>query len=95
MTGRNYLVVVLRLIVYPLMILAALKLTGTAGMLEDGKNILMVLYLACITPACATVTSMAQLYDSDAAESSMFYVLTTICSIVSMPVMIFLYEMVI
>lgn len=95
MTGRNYLVVVLRLTVYPLMILAVLKLTGAAGMIADGKNILMVLYLACITPACATVTSMAQLYDSDAAESSMFYVLTTICSIVSMPVMIFLYEMVI
>lgn len=95
MTKRNYWIVILRLIIYPLIILAAMKLSGAAGMVEDGKNILMIVYLACITPACATVTSMAQLYDSDAAESSMFYVLTTICSIVSMPVMILLYTMII
>ena len=95
MTGRNYLVVLLRLFVYPVIILAVFKLSGAAGMIPDGKNILMIVYLACITPACATVTSMAQLYDSNAAESSMFYVLTTICSIISMPVMIFIYTMVI
>ena len=95
MTGRNYLVVLLRLFVYPVIILAVFKLSGAAGMIPDGKNILMIVYLACITPACATVTSMAQLYDSNAAESSMFYVLTTICSIISMPVMIFVYTMVI
>ena len=95
MTGRNYLVVLLRLIVYPVIILAVFKLSGAAGMIPDGKNILMIVYLACITPACATVTSMAQLYDREAAESSMFYVLTTICSIISMPVMIFVYTMVI
>lgn len=95
MTKRNYWIVILRLMIYPLIILAAMKLSGAAGMVEDGKNILMIVYLACITPACATVTSMAQLYDSDAAESSMFYVLTTICSIVSMPVMILLYTMII
>ena len=95
MTGRNYLVVLLRLFVYPVIMLAVFKLFGAAGMIPDGKNILMIVYLACITPACATVTSMAQLYDSNAAESSMFYVLTTICSIISMPVMIFVYTMVI
>ena len=109
MTGRNYLVVLLRLFVDPGILLAGFKLSGAAstpvntgtalsgaaGMILDGKNILMIVYLACITPACATVTSMAQLYDSNAAESSMFYVLTTICSIISMPVMIFVYTMVI
>ena len=89
MTGRNYLVVLLRLFVYPVIILAVFKLSGAAGMIPDGKNILMIVYLACITPACATVTSMAQLYDSNAAESSMFYVLTTICSIISMLCRIF------
>ena len=31
-----------------------------------------------ITPACATVTSMAQLYDKDAAYASSLYVLTTL-----------------
>ena len=44
-------------------------------------------------PACATVTSMAQLYDKDAAYASSLYVLTTLLSIVTMPVMVGSYEM--
>ena len=43
--------------------------------------------------ACATVTSMAQLYDKDAAYASSLYVLTTLLSIVTMPVMVGSYEM--
>ena len=53
----------------------------------------MTVYLAAITPACTTVTSMAQLYDRDAAHSSALYVLTTLLSIVSMPVMIGLFDL--
>ena len=40
-----------------------------------------------------SVTSMAQLYDRDAAHSSALYVLTTLLSIVSMPVMIGLFDL--
>ena len=36
------------------------------------------------TPACATVTSMAQLYDRDASHSSAIYVLSTLLSILTM-----------
>ena len=54
--------------------------------------LLMKVYLACVTPACASVTSMAQLYDKDAAYASSLYVLTTLLSIVTMPVMVYLYE---
>ena len=91
--SRNYMAVFLRLILCPLIILIIIKLTGTAAIISDGKNILLTVYLACITPACATVTSLAQLYDKDAAYSSTLYVLTTICSILTMPVMILLYSL--
>lgn len=87
----NYKTVLLRLVVYPLALLGLMKLVHAAGMVADGKNILLTVYLACITPACATVTSMAQLYHKDAAKSSVLYVLTTIFSIVTMPIMIGLY----
>lgn len=40
-----------------------------------------------------TVTLMAQLYDKDAAYASSLYVLTTLVSIATMPVMEGLYEM--
>lgn len=46
-----------------------------------------------ITPSCATVTSMAQLYNRDAAHSSALYVLNTLLSIMTMPLMIGLFDM--
>ena len=90
-TPRNYLPVLLRLLAFPLVTVLLLRAAGAAGWIADGKNILMIVYLACITPACATVTSLAQLYDRNAAYSSALYVLTTLLSIVTMPVMIGVY----
>ena len=43
--------------------------------------------------ACATVTSMAQLYDREASHSSAIYVLSTLLSILTMPLMIGLFEL--
>ncbi len=88
----NYIPAVLRLIIYPLIVLAILRLTGASGMIAGGKPILMTVYLAAITPACATVTSLAQLYTKKAAHSSALYVLSTLCCIITMPVMIGLFD---
>ena len=85
---RNYVSTVLRLIVYPVFILILMKLIYTFAGLNDSKQILLTGYIASITPACATVTSIAQLYDKDAAYASALYVLTTLLSIVTMPVMV-------
>ena len=90
---RNYVSTVLRLIVYPIFILILMKMINTFAGLNDSKQILLIVYIASITPACATVTSMAQLYDKDAAYASSLYVLTTLLSIVTMPVMVGMYEM--
>ena len=90
---RNYVSTVLRLIVYPIFVLILMKLIYTFTGLNDSKQILLTVYIASITPACATVTSMAQLYDKDAAYASSLYVLTTLLSIVTMPVMVGMYEM--
>ena len=92
-TRRNYLPTVLRLVVCPLVVLVLLWVCHASSWVADGKNILMTVYLAAITPACATVTSMAQLYDRDAAHSSALYVLTTLLSIITMPVMIGLFDL--
>ena len=84
---------ILRLIVYPIFVLILMKLIHTFAGINDSKQILLTVYIASITPACATVTSMAQLYDKDAAYASSLYVLTTLLSIVTMPVMVGMYEM--
>ena len=91
---RIYLSATLRLFIYPVFVLGLMKVIQTFASIQDSKQILLTVYLASITPACATVTSMAQLYDKDAAYSSSLYVLTTLLSIATMPVMVGLFEMV-
>lgn len=91
-TTRNYLSTFIRLIICPLLVLALFILTNAAGFVDDGKNILMTVYLASITPACATITSMAQLYKKDAVHASALYVVSTIFSIITMPIMIGLFD---
>ena len=90
---RNYLSVALRLLLYPVLGLFLMKAIQIVVNLENSSQILLTVYLAWVTPACASVTSMAQLYDKDAAYASSLYVLTTLLSIVTMPVMVYLYEM--
>ena len=77
---RNYVSTVLRLVIYPIFILILMKMINTFAGVNDSKQILLTVYIASITPACATVTSMAQLYDKDAAYASSLYVLTTLLS---------------
>ena len=89
----NYLSVAFRLLLYPVLGLFLMKVIQIVVNLENSSQILLTVYLACVTPACASVTSMAQLYDKDAAYASSLYVLTTLLSIVTMPVMVYLYEM--
>lgn len=91
---RSYLSAALRLFIYPVFVLGLMKVIQTFASIQDSKQILLTVYLASITPACATVTSMAQLYDKDAAYSSSLYVLTTLLSSATMPVMVGLFEMV-
>ena len=90
---RNYLSAALRLLIYPVLSLAVMKIISLFAPGSDFKQILVTVYLASVTPACTTVTSMAQLYDKDAGYASSLYVLTTLLSIVTMPVMVYLYEM--
>lgn len=89
---RNYLSAALRLLVYPVLALVIMKIISLFAPVSDFKQILLTVYLASVTPACTTVSSMAQLYDKDAAYSSSLYVLTTLLSIVTMPMMMYLYE---
>ena len=87
--------VLLRLIICPIITVLLLRVIGAASWIPDGHSILLTVYLACITPACATVTSMAQLYDRDAEYSSALYVLTTLFSILTMPLMVWVFEVLI
>lgn len=92
---RHYFTAALRLIAAPLILLALFKLCGASLLTAEWKKILLVVYLACVTPAAVIVTSMTQLYRGDAGSTGILYVLTTLLSIFTMPLLIGLFELVI
>lgn len=92
---RLWLVVFLRLIGLPLVILAVMALTHAAYLVENGTQILLISFLAAISPPASSVTQMAQVYDNDALYASAINVAGTLCCIATMPAMIWLFSAVI
>jgi hypothetical protein len=89
--SRVYIVAVLRLIVCPAVVLLAIKLSGAAAWLSNADTILFISFLACTTPASATITQMAQVYGKNAKEASSVNIVTTLVCLVTMPIIASLY----
>lgn len=92
---RLYFITFLRLIVYPLIALAVLFISHMAYLVPDGKMILLVTFLALLTPSASTVTQMAQVYNEDSEYAGAIGVITTLLCIFTMPLLVFLYQAVI
>ena len=89
--SRIYLITILKMVVTPLLILLFLKYLPLASMVKDGKTILLISLMAVITPSATTVVQLAQLYDQDPVYASTINVMTTLVSIITMPLMVMLY----
>ena len=92
---RLYFVSLLRMVVVPLIALLLIKLSHLAGIYQDAPKIMLIVLLAVITPSASTVTQMCQVYGNDSKYASAINVITTLSAIVTMPVMVFLFENVI
>ena len=86
-------VAALRLVAVPLVLVALLRMSGLSALAENGGTILLVSLLAASTPSAATLTQMAQLYDREAEYASAIYVVTTLLCIVTMPILVGIYQM--
>ena len=93
--GRKRLIypVLFRLVVFPLITVALLKFTGIASFSPIGTSVLLITLLAASAPAASTLNQMAQIYDRDAGYASSINVVSTLCCIVTMPIMVALYLM--
>ncbi len=91
--GRVYFITFLRLIAVPVMALLLLKLSGLVNGSPDGKKLLLIVFLAVITPSASTVTQMCQVYGNDSKYASAINVMTTLASIITMPAMVLLFQM--
>ena len=86
-------VAALRLVVFPLAVLVLLKYSGLAALAPNGETILLVSFLAAATPAASTVTQMAQVYGPDGTYAGAINVSTTLLCIITMPLLITLYQL--
>ena len=86
--GRVYFITFLRLIAVPAVALLLLKVSGLVNGSPDGKKLLLIVFLAVITPSASTITQMCQVYGNDSQYASAINVMTTLFSIVTMPLMV-------
>ena len=92
--GRVYFITFLRLIAVPAVALLLLKVSGLVNGSPDGKKLLLIVFLAVITPSASTITHMCLLYGNDSQYASAINVMTTLFSIVTMPLMVLLFQMI-
>ena len=82
----------LRLVGYPLVVMVLLKYSGLARLAPNGETILLVSFLAAITPSASAVTQIAQVYGSEGEYAGSINVVTTLLCIITMPLIIALYQ---
>ena len=90
--SRVLVVTLNRLIVYPLIMLAIFLLLRLNTLLPGSQQIVMITLLGAGAPTGVVITQIAQLYDKEADHASLIGVFTMLCSIVTMPTLIWVYE---
>ena len=91
---KIYRVIAARMLIYPCVMLGVLKLF-TLLPVSNIENILLISFLASITPAATSVLQFAQIYDQDAEYATAINIFTTTVCVITMPLFVALFEFVI
>lgn len=89
---RIYFVAIIRLIIYPLIILIIVRLLSNVPIVNANK-ILLISFLASTTPSATTVMQFAQINCKDTDFAVAINVFTTVLCIVTMPLLVTLYNL--
>lgn len=79
-----YPFVLIRLFIFPAMIWVILKMLNMAGVIDE--IVMAVVLILSSTPAAALTTMFAELFDGDSPYAGKLVALTTLLSVVTMPV---------
>ena len=90
---RVYFIAAVRMLLCPILTIAFLRFSGITTLVPDGANVLLVTLLAAGAPAASMVTQLTQIYGLNAQYASAINVVTTLCCIVTMPLMVLLYQL--
>lgn len=89
---RVYFVSFFRLIIVPVIALFLIKCSQLSTFSSNGNKLMMIVFLSIITPSASTVTQMCQVYGNDSQYASAINVVTTLLAIVTMPLMVMLFQ---
>ncbi len=91
---RYYLVTAVRLIICPLLVIAFLFVTGLEKYITEGHMALLILTLGMAASPAVALTNIAALYGTpdDAKKASALNSMGIILSVVTMPLVVLLYE---
>ena len=89
---RVYFVSFLRLIIVPIIALFLIKCSQLSTFSSNGNKLMLIVFLAIITPSASTVTQMCQVYGNDSQYASAINVVTTLLAIITMPLMVMLFQ---
>ncbi len=89
---RPYLICFFRLVVYPFLVVLLFTVSNISHIYPDAERILIVVLLAAAAPSAATITQLAQLYDREPGYASILNVLSIFFCIITMPLMVMLYQ---
>ena len=89
--GRIYLVLFFRMIFFPFIVFLIIYFTGITNVMDNGAMILLVTFIATITPTASSITQMAQVYGNNEQYAGAINIMTTVASIITMPIMVALY----
>ena len=89
---RVYFVSFFRLIIVLVIALFLIKCSQLSTFSSNGNKLMMIVFLAIITPSASTVTQMCQVYGNDSQYASAINVVTTLLAIVTMPLMVMLFQ---
>jgi len=89
---KNWLVCFGRLMFLPFLTVLLIKLTGVYNIIPNGKDVLMIFFLAVCAPVGVTVTQMSALFKKDEQKAGSINVMSVTFSMATMPIMLLLYQ---
>ena len=90
---KIYRVIAMRMVVYPNITLCIFKLLSLIPVVNVEK-ILLITFLASITPSASTVMKFAQIHDQDAEFATAINIITTVVCVLTMPLFVTLFNLI-
>ncbi len=92
---RLYIVCALRMLISPAIALVILWLFNISVNVNNAHSILLVSFLASMTPSAATITQFAQIYNKESDLAVGINIISTIFCIITMPLFVAIYQSII